>query len=143
MRAGGGLGIATDWRAALQAALESALVPLQGEAPDLLFLFASAAYERDYTELLTAAMEASRTTELAGCSASAVIGGTRELEKEPGVAALALTLARGALLNVRHVAADDVQGAGLAGISSDQCHGLVVLADPFTINATTLLETLE
>jgi small ligand-binding sensory domain FIST len=143
MRAGGGLGIGADWQAALQTALNSALLPLREEAPELLFIFASAAYEDDYAELLKAAVEASRTTELAGCSASAVIGGTRELEAEPGVAALALTLPRGALLNVRYVAADDVRRAGLAGIPSAECHGLVVLADPFTTDVAALIETLE
>ena len=126
MRAGGGLGIGSDWRAALTAALAGALAPLQGEPPDLLFLFASAAYERDYAELLQAAMQVSQTTELAGCSASAVIGGTRELETEPGVAALALTLPRGALLNVRYLASEDVRSVGLAGISSAECHGRII-----------------
>jgi small ligand-binding sensory domain FIST len=143
MRAGGGLGTGSDWRTALQSALTGATDPLHGEAPDLLFIFASAEYEGDYAELLQAALETSRTTELAGCSASAVIGGTRELESEPGVAALALRLPRGALLNVRYVTSADVRSAGLAGISTAQCHGLVVLADPFTTDVAALIETLE
>jgi small ligand-binding sensory domain FIST len=143
VRAGGGLGIGSDWRAALTAALDTALAPLHGEAPDLLFLFASAAYEHDYADLLQEAMQVSQTTELAGCSASAVIGGTRELETEPGVAALALTLPRGALLNVRYLAPDEVRSAGLADISSAQCQGLVVLADPFTTDVAGLIEALE
>ncbi|MBV9580780.1 MAG: FIST C-terminal domain-containing protein [Chloroflexi bacterium] len=143
MCAGGGLGTGSDWRAALASALGGALKPLHGEAPDLLLMFASAAYAGDYPELLGAALEDSRTTELVGCSASAVIAGERELETEPGIAALALTLPPGGLLNVRYVTADDVHDANLAGMPAEQCRGVVVLADPFTTDVGTLIETLE
>jgi small ligand-binding sensory domain FIST len=143
MRAGAGLGIGRDWRIALETALDGALKPLEGEAPDLLIVFASAAYEPAYVDLLRAAAEVSRTTELAGCSASAVIAGTRELETEPGVAALALTLPRGAMLNVRYLTPEEVGSTGVAGMPTAQCRGLIVLADPFTTDVAALVETLE
>jgi small ligand-binding sensory domain FIST len=143
MRAGGGLGTGADWQAALETALDGALGPLDGEAPDLLLIFASVAYEADYAELIRAGADSSRTTELVGCSASAVIAEGREVETEPGVAALALTLPRGGILNARHVAADEVRDAGLAGMSAAQCSGLVVLADPFTADVAALIDTLE
>ena len=143
MRAGGGLGIGSDWRSALETALDGALAPLDGDAPNLLLVFASAGYEADYPELIRTAVATSRTTELAGCGASAVIAEEREVETEAGIAALALTLPLGGILNVRYVAADEVRGDDLAGMSSAQCHGLVVLADPFTADIATLIETLE
>jgi small ligand-binding sensory domain FIST len=143
MRAGGGLGIDTDWRAALETALQGALAPLHGEAPHLVLIFASATYEADYAELVQAAAAASRTTELAGCSASVVIAGERELETEAGIAALALTLPREGILNVRYVSSDEVRSTDLAGMPTAQCRGVVVLADPFTTDVGTLIETLE
>src|SRR5947199_9801912 len=103
MRASSGLGHADTWRVALDEALRSALTPLEGQPPDLLLLFASAAYQQDYPELLATAARASRAVNLAGCSASAVIAGARELETEPGLAALALTLPRGGMLDARYL----------------------------------------
>src|SRR2546428_4198605 len=86
MRAGSGLGLGSDWRQALGVALEGALAPLGGEAPDLLVLFASASYRQSYAELLAEAADRARATEVAGCSASGVISGAREIEQEAGVA---------------------------------------------------------
>src|SRR5712691_6167926 len=143
VRAGSGLGLGSDWRQALGVALEEALAPLNGEAPDLLVLFASASYRLAYAELLAEAADRARATEVAGCSASGVISGAREIEQEAGVAALALRLPPGSLLNVRHVSAEDVRAnsgddarhrageggdsAGLAGMPARACHGIVVL----------------
>jgi small ligand-binding sensory domain FIST len=143
MNAGSGLGVGNDWYAALASALDQALAPLAGEAPDLVLLFASAAYREDYVALLSKAAELSRATEVTGCSASAVIAGARELEQEPGVAALALRLPPGSLANVRYVSPDHVAEQGLAGMPPKLCHGLVVLADPFTTDVNALLATLE
>src|SRR5260221_592076 len=50
--AGSGLGLGADGRAALGQALDGALAPLRGEAPDLLLLFASPAYGETSAELL-------------------------------------------------------------------------------------------
>src|SRR5262245_22629628 len=123
VQAGSGLGVGDDWQSALATALERALEPLRGEAPDLLVLFASAAYTEDFGPLLARALEVSGATELAGCSASAVIAGDRELEDAPGVAALALRLPPGTLLNVQFVPPDALGSPGLAGMPSAACNG--------------------
>ena len=143
VRAGSGLGLGQDWRQALGVALEGALAPLEGEAPDLLVLFASASYRQAYAQLLAEAADRARATEVAGCSASGVISGAREVEQEAGVAALALRLPPGSLLNVRHVSAEEVDGADLAGMPTRACHGIVLLADPFSTDVGTLIATLE
>ena len=140
VRAGNGLGVSSDGRLALEAALGEALAPLDGLAPDLLLLFMSAAYRDQYDELLRLAAERSRAVELAGCSASGVIAGARELEDAPGVAALALKLPPGAVLSVRHLAGDEPPDAG---IPASVCHGLVVLADPFSADVGRLIAALE
>jgi small ligand-binding sensory domain FIST len=141
VRAGSGLGIGGDWSHALTAALEPALAPLHGEAPDLLVVFASAGFADDYARLVARALEISQATELAGCSASAVIAGDRELEEEPGVAVLALRLPPGALLGVRHVAPDSLSDSSVLPLSA--CHGIIVLADPFTVDVGQLVSGLE
>jgi small ligand-binding sensory domain FIST len=143
LRAGSGLGLGQDWRQALGVALEGALAPLEGDAPDLLVLFASASYRQAYAELLAEAADRARATEVAGCSASGVIAGAREVEQEAGVAALALRLPPGSLLNARHVSAEEVDGSDLAGMPARACHGIVLLADPFSTDVGTLIATLE
>jgi small ligand-binding sensory domain FIST len=143
LRAGSGLGTGDEWQTALAAALDSALEPLGGEAPDLLLVFASAAYRAGFAELLKAALERSRATELAGCSASGVIAGARELEDQPGVAVLALRLPDSSLLSVRHVTAAEIDEKGLAGMPPKSCRGIVVLADPFSSDVGGLIGTLE
>jgi small ligand-binding sensory domain FIST len=143
IRAGSGLGIGEDWRHALSTALDHALGPLDGEAPDLVVVFASAAYENAYGALIRDAVELSQATELAGCSASAVIAGDRELEDQPGVALLAVRLPPAALLSVRHVAANDLNSLQMAGLPTAGCHGAIVLADPFTVDVGALVAILE
>ena len=143
IRAGSGLGVGADWRPALASAVTQALQPLDGEAPDLVVTFASAAYQEDFSELLEEVLQVTRATEHAGCSASAVIAGDRELESDAGVAVLALRLPRGALLSVRHVSPDQVNDSGLAGLSPAACNGALVLADPFTTDIDALVSTLE
>jgi small ligand-binding sensory domain FIST len=143
IRAGSGLGIGEDWRQALSTALDHALGPLHGETPDLIVVFASAAYQDDYEVLIRNALEVSQARELAGCSASAVIAGDRELEDQPGIALLALRLPPDALLSVRYVPTDDLNSAHLAGLPPGACHGAILLADPFTVDVGTLVAALE
>lgn len=142
IRAASGLGIGVDWRQSVTDALQQVLQPLEGEAPDLVVLFASAAYQEDFAEMLREVLETTQATHLIGCSASAVIAQDRELEEQPGIALMALRLPPGALLSVRHVVGDEVRGSRLTGLASDACRGTLVLADPFTIDVEALLKTL-
>ena len=71
--AGSGLGVGDDWQVALEAALDGALGPLMGEAPDLLVLFAGAAFDESYGGILAQAAARSGAREVVGCSASGVI----------------------------------------------------------------------
>jgi small ligand-binding sensory domain FIST len=145
--AGSGLGVGDDWRVALEAALDGALGPLMGEAPDLLLLFAGAAYDESYGGILARAEGRSGAREVVGCSASGVIAGERELEDEPGVAALALRLPAGSLLRVRHVPPEDLEEVAdwqaRLGLAANACTGLILLADPFTTDMAALIGGLE
>jgi small ligand-binding sensory domain FIST len=148
--AGSGLGSAGDWQTALDQALSQALQPLGGNPPDLLLLFANAVYTEAFPELLREAAERSGALELAGCGASGVIAGDRELEGQPAIAALALRV-NGSLLAVHRVWPDDLADGGPApggwpsrlGLLANACTGLIVLADPFSTDVGVLIAGLE
>lgn len=148
--AGSGVGRAADWRAALLDALNSALSPLGGEPPDLLFLFASGTFADAFPDLVREAAARSEARELVGCSASGVIGVDQELEGQPAVSALALRLPESALLNVQHVTEADIQHGAetpgawptFLGLRPEACSGLIVLADPFSIHPLPLIDGL-
>jgi small ligand-binding sensory domain FIST len=141
------MGAGADWRAALERALASALEPLAGEPPDLLLLFANAAFSPSFGDLLSEAAERSGARELAGCGASGVIAGDRELEGQPAIAALALRLPGSAsFLSVRRVLPEEVALEGWParlGLQPQACTGLILLADPFSTDVGTLIAGLE
>ena len=66
IRAASGLGIGVDWRQSVTDALQQVLQPLEGEAPDLVVLFASAAYQDDFAEMLREVLETTQATHLIG-----------------------------------------------------------------------------
>jgi small ligand-binding sensory domain FIST len=148
--AGSGIGAATEWRAALDQALDRALEPLAGEPPDLLLLFANSAFTPDFQQLLAQAIEQTAARDLAGCGASGVIAGDRELEGQPAIAALALRVA-GSLLAVQRVLPQDLADGGpppggwptRLGLLPQACTGLIVLADPFSTDVAALIAGLE
>ena len=151
-RAGSGIGAAPEWHAALDDALRQALDPLGGDPPDLLLLFANAVFSPSFPELLNEAAERSGARELAGCGASGVIAGDRELEGQPAIAALALRVPGSAsFISVHRVLPDDLADGGPAagawptrlGLQPRACTGLIVLADPFSTDVGTLIAGLE
>jgi small ligand-binding sensory domain FIST len=151
--AGSGLGHSPAWQTALEVALDGALGPLAGQVPDLLLLFASDAYAPSFADLLGRAQQRSGTRALAGCSASGVIAGDRELEAVPAVAALALAWGPGTSAHLVRIEPDDLLAEGDDGPSIDwsarlgqaaaACTGLIVLADPFTTDVLALVGGLE
>ena len=141
VRAGSGLGLGDDWEPALATALAAALAPLDGHAPDLLVLFASPAYRASYRDLVDEAAARSGAGDVVGCSAAAIIAGVKEIEDQPGIAALALCLPAGSEVRVRRVAA--ARPGATLGLAAGECTGLIVLADPFTFNVEALVNGLE
>jgi small ligand-binding sensory domain FIST len=148
--AGSGLGQGEDqgggWKEALGVALESALAPLEGRSPDALVLFVHAAFADDFGHILSAADARSHARELIGCSASGVIGGARELERVPGIAALALALPSDARVHTTFVAPDEVHTNDWASrlpVERGACTGLVLIADPFTCDVMAMLDVLQ
>jgi small ligand-binding sensory domain FIST len=143
LRAGSGLGSGGQWAEALGAALDAALTPLAASLPDLVVVFASAAYQSQYAAILSEVRRRTRATDIVGCSASAVIAGQRELEDQPGIALLALRLPDAASLATRHLRPEEADMRLVAHMPGASCNGLIVLADPFTLNVEVLVRGLE
>src|SRR5579885_1201681 len=94
----GGAGSGTDWRAALNAALDEAQ---RVERPDLAFLFAHSAFAPHYAELITAAHERLQPRVLIGCSGQGVIATGREIEDVPAVSVMTVTQPQAVLRPLR------------------------------------------
>ena len=77
-------------RFAVEEALEGIAANLEGEAPDLVLVFAYPSQTDQYPLVVEAVAERYPDAALVGCSAAGVVGGGREVEHEP---ALALTAA--------------------------------------------------
>jgi small ligand-binding sensory domain FIST len=116
---------------------------------DAVLLFASSEYFRDFPALLARARETVRAPLLVGCSGQAVIGGARELEGEPGLSLLALSLP-GAFLRAAWITQSDLELARNAavwhartGVRPEEARAWFLFADPFTVEADALLDAMS
>jgi small ligand-binding sensory domain FIST len=146
--------------------------PASTPSPDLLFVFASSAFARDYTSLVARAREATGARHLLGCSGSGVIAGTQELEHRPAVALLAVALPGASYLPVRlleahvraapdpieedrekvaaywhRVMASSIATAGAARRAAPaappEVNAWLLFADPFHLDVTALVDGLN
>lgn len=153
MREGRAVGAASaivrhpDWRAALAGVLQH--VTERVASPDLAVLFASAAYEHDFPELIERAQQALRPRVLIGCSGQGVIGPSTEVEGEPALTLLTLSLPD-AILEPRHVTQAELQRCdsvdstrAMFGVPLDDVSTWLLLGDPFSLDAERLLATLS
>jgi small ligand-binding sensory domain FIST len=131
------------WEDALDAALAQAGEAIQGA--DLLLVFASHAFMRDYAKILARVRELTAARAVAGCSGQGIIGTGREVEGRPAISVLGVTMP-GARLRPRHVTqahieqcdtADDWQR--LTGVPADDVNAWIILADPFRLDAERLI----
>src|SRR5919199_3736332 len=132
-----------DWRAALDEVL--AATDLGEQPEDLALLFAGAQFSAQYDELVREAYERSGARRLAGCSGQGIIGPQREVEGEPALSLLRLSLP-GATVEVVHLTQRTLESAGvvrLGGLSLEDVNAWLVLADPFRLDVDALIEALE
>jgi small ligand-binding sensory domain FIST len=134
--------------AAEDAAVEAVLQvrsALEGDAPELAYLFLSPSHVGEVELAAAIVREQLRPASLLGCVAEGVVGGTRELEDGPGVAlwAGALPGARVETFHLEAVAAGD--GLVVSGFPElDEEPTLVtMLVDPFTFPAGSFLRLLN
>jgi small ligand-binding sensory domain FIST len=148
-RAAAGIGRSAVWEEAFAGAAASVERQLDGAEADVAFLFACSDYARDFPALLARARETVRAPLLVGCSGQAVIGGSSELEGEPAIALLALSLP-GAFLRASWVTQSDLELAQDAAVWHDrtgvrprQARAWFLFADPFTVEADALVEAMS
>ena len=143
-RAGAGLSAAAGASEAAGRAARAAREGLGGDAPDLAFLFLSAAHLDDADLALQAAEDELEPEHLLGCVASGVVGRERELEEGPGAAVWAATLpaAEIATFHATAVAIDDgVAVGGFPGLHEADL--AVLLVDPFSFPAAAFVARLN
>ena len=146
IRVGAGLSTHTDGLAATRAALDGALAGFTS-APDLLLLFVAPQYEREFDAILRYANERAEGATLLGCSASGIIGGSREVEDAPAIAAWAAILPEAEIRPYRLTFAREDDHAVIEGLdelpSPEDSPVVLMLADPFSFPADVLLEHLN
>jgi small ligand-binding sensory domain FIST len=122
---------------------------LGGAAPDLLLAFASPEHGPHLAELASAARRRFPSAELAGCTGLGVIGDGHEAEDGP---ALSLTGAAlpGVALAPFHVELDSMpppdapeSWRALVGVAPAAAPKLLLLVDPFTLDADALVAGLD
>lgn len=132
----------------LEAAAE-ACESMQGLDPDLVMLFASRHHAPKVGELLEAVQDSVQPRNIVGCLAEGVIGGEREVERQPGVAVWAAKLP-GVRVLPFVLDQHDVEGIKRAddwidriGVGREDLPGLVVIPDPFSIDVERCLSELD
>lgn len=120
---------------------------LGGAAPDLLLAFASAEHAGSCVRLRDLARIRFPSALLVGCTGGGVIGGAREVEEGPALSLTAAVLPGVALAGF-HVdegsipePEDDARWRALAGAA--HAPKILLLADPFTIDAAALVAGLD
>jgi len=146
-RVGVGLSTLEDGRQAARAALEAALAPLGGQPADLVFLFVSPQHEDVQRAIIDIATERVEGATVLGCSAGGVIGGRREIEDAPAVAAWAASLPGIGVQPFRLTFQREDDHAIVEGLedlpSQDEEPVILMLADPFSFPADVLLDHLN
>ncbi|MFQ5930962.1 MAG: FIST N-terminal domain-containing protein [Nitrospiraceae bacterium] len=109
-----------------------------GEGPaDLAFLFFSAHYAEQATELTAAVRRELAPDLVVGCTGEGIIGGTEEVESAPAVSLWAARLPGVSLTPIRLSCAQDEDGISVRGwpdelISGPALPSFLLLADPFS-----------
>jgi small ligand-binding sensory domain FIST len=143
------LGQHPAWEGALAEAMSRMPVLPGRERVDLIFLFASAEYADEFPELISSARAVAPARTLIGCSSQGVIATAREVEGEPALSLLSLSLPRAALHAVRLTQhhrdrcprPEDWHRA--TGVGPRDASAWFLFADPFTVEAEALMTGLS
>lgn len=143
MRAGMGLGRGFPTGAATSEAARAAMDACQAEVADLVVVFATPDHFDDEHALMGPLTAATRARQILGCSASGVIAGPEEVERESAVAVLAVSGIRATTFVETEPGARSVAiGAALAE-RAQGADALVLLPDVLTFRPRAVLEPLS
>lgn len=130
-----------DW----SVALDRTLTPLTGHHSDVVFLFASQHHAEHFTEILQETNRRLHAPIVIGCSGIGIVGVEQELERQPALAALALSLPGAKLATARltQQSIDAAQSAeGLphqTRVDPADVNGWLIFADPFHLDGDAML----
>ena len=135
---------------AVEEALESLAVDLQGEAPDLILMFVYSSQTDQYPSMAEAIAECYPDAALVGCSAAGVVGGGHEIEHEPALSLTAAVLP-GVQIEVFHLLPNEMELLGdeplmwrrRFGFEPADEPNFLLFADPFTCDANLLIRALD
>lgn len=116
---------------------------LGDERPDLTVLFVSPHHLGAFEEIASSVRALLDPTVLLGCSAAAVIGGTREVEDSPALSIFAARMPACALTPVRLEDIETPDGPTVLGLPDNPRGVLVLLADPFSFRTDVLLQRIN
>jgi small ligand-binding sensory domain FIST len=135
-----GVGLGLEWRPALAQALEGR----SGGPCDLAIVFASWHHLPAIGEVLAAVHADLAPRVLVGCSGQGVIGAGVEVEQQPALSVMALSLP-GARLRTVRLRQDDLAGHGLEQLLApdDATNAWLLLADPFTFDCDQFVARLD
>jgi small ligand-binding sensory domain FIST len=139
------LAVSTNWEEGLQAAIAE----VREFEPDVVFLFVSAAFSEHFPELARRAWQESGAMLLLGSSANGVIAEGLEADQQPAIAMLALSLPGAVLRPVRFTQSmlESIDDPGAfrerLGVELSDVNGWVLLADPFRLDASLLIERMN
>ncbi len=129
---------------------DDVLESLDGKRPDLALAFISSHHAPSYQAVSEVFAERLNARVFVACSASGVIGAGREVERRPGIA-LSAALLPGVKLTPFMVKQDELPGPDeppdaweeLIGVPPSECHAILLLPDPFTLQADQLIAGLD
>ena len=134
----------------IKQAADDVRAQLGGERPQLVVAFVSAHHARGFDGLPAAVAAELGGGLLLGCSAGGVIGGGREIEQRPGVSLTAAILPDVTLDPLRieteslpSPAADASRWHALLGVDTGAAPSFLVLPDPFSFDAESLVRGLD
>ena len=135
---------------ATSAAMARLADALGGASPDLVFVFPSSHFAEDGVAIATALRARFGDAVLLGCSGGGVIGGWREIERQPAVALVGAVLPD-VRLTAFHVPSERLYPLALdpsgwhdvLGVIPEEQPAFVLLPDPFTVDAAQVLTSFD
>ena len=138
-----------DLESAIQRAADDVQRQLGGAVPDLVVVFISAHHAAGFLRV-PSLIAAELGGILLGCSAGGVIGGGHEIEQRPGVSVTAAIMPGVAIhpfqLDTESLpspSADAARWSALLGIDASTAPHFILLPDPFTFDAESLIRGID
>ena len=123
---------------------------MANESPDLILFFMSPGHSSRYDEIPARLAASEPGALLIGCSAGGVVGAGREVERSPALSLTAASLPDVRLQpfhldldRIEHLARDPESWYELVGFGGDTAAQFLLFPDPFTCDASALIESLD